>query len=74
VDCLGTQARLIVQTTEGKTLRLLVPDPGKIVITGGGAQSLGCGVQKARRVSIEYWVKANSRLATAGEVATIEFQ
>jgi hypothetical protein len=74
VDCLGSQARLIVQTTEGKTLRLLVPDPGKIVITGGGEQALGCGVQKPRRVAVEYWVKANSRLATAGEVATIEFQ
>jgi hypothetical protein len=74
VDCLGSQARLVIQTAEGKTLRLLVPDAGKIVITGGGEQSLGCGAQKARRVSIEYWVKANSRLATAGEVATIEFQ
>jgi hypothetical protein len=75
VDCLGKQARLIVHTTEGKTLRLLVPDPAQIVITGsGGEHALGCGAQKARRVSIEYWVKANSRLATAGEVATIEFQ
>jgi hypothetical protein len=76
VDCLGRQLRLIVQTSDGKTVRLLVPDPGKIVISGGDGNSLalGCGVQKARRVLIEYWVKANSRLATSGEVATIEFQ
>jgi hypothetical protein len=74
VDCLGAQARLVIQTSDGKTLRLLVPDPGKITITGGGEQALGCGVQKARRVLIEYWAKANSRLSTAGEVATIEFQ
>jgi hypothetical protein len=74
VDCLGSQARLIIQTSEGKMLRLLVTDPSKIVITGGGEQSLGCGGQHARRVSIEYWTKANSRLATAGEVATVEFQ
>ena len=36
--------------------------------------SLGCGVQRARRVTIEYFPKPNQRLATVGEVATIEFQ
>jgi hypothetical protein len=74
VDCLGSQARLVMQTADGKALRLLVPDPSKIVVTGGGEQALGCGAQKPRRIAVEYWVKANSRLATAGEVATIEFQ
>ena len=41
---------------------------------GSGEVSLGCGVQKPRHVTIEYFPKANARLATAGEVATIEFQ
>ena len=55
-------------------MKLLVTDPGQIAISGGGEQSLGCGVQKARRVTIEYFPKPNQRLATVGEVATIEFQ
>lgn len=74
VDCLGKQARLTVQGDDKKILKLLVTDPSKIVITGGGERALGCGVQKARRVVVEYFPKSNTRLATAGEVATIEFQ
>ena len=74
IDCLGTQARLVVAAQNGATLRLLVTDPGKIILTGGGEQSLGCGPQKNRRVAIGYWAKPNARLGTAGEVATIEFQ
>jgi hypothetical protein len=58
----------------GSTLKLLVVDPGKIILSGGGEQSLGCGAQKSRRVTIEYWAKSNPRLGTTGEVATIEFQ
>jgi len=74
VDCLGSQARLVVDGDDHKTTKLLVTDPGKIAIIGGGEHTLGCGAQKPRRVSIEYFPKSNSRLATAGEVATIEFQ
>ena len=74
VDCLGKQARLVVEGEDRKVMKLLVLDPSQIAITGGGEQSLGCGVQKARHVTIEYFPKANARLATAGEVATIEFQ
>jgi hypothetical protein len=74
VDCLGKQARLIVQSSDGKTVRLLVPDPEKIAISGGGDLALGCGAQKPRRVMIGYFPKTNAKLATAGEVATIEFQ
>ena len=74
VDCLGKQARLIVEGADHKAIRLLVVDPGAIAVTGAGELALGCGVQKPRRVSIEYFPKPNARLATAGEVATIEFQ
>jgi len=74
VDCLGKQARLVVEAEDRKVMKLLVLDASQIAITGGGEQSLGCGVQKARHVTIEYFPKANARLATAGEVATIEFQ
>jgi len=74
VDCLGSQMRLVIVGADGKITRLLVTDPGKVVILGGGSQALGCGAQKLRRVSLEYFPKPNARLATAGEVATIEFQ
>ena len=74
VDCLGKQARLLIDTAEKKTVRLLVSDPSKVAYSGSGEVALGCGVQKPRRVIIEYVPKANPKLATVGEVATIEFQ
>ena len=65
----------VVRGRGHKTVKLLIPDPGQDrALAAGGEQSLGCGVQKPRRVIIEYFPKANARLATAGEVATIEFQ
>ncbi|MDR3702626.1 MAG: hypothetical protein P4L56_23470 [Candidatus Sulfopaludibacter sp.] len=75
VDCLGKQARLVLESDDHKPLKLLVSDPGKIAITGEGELALGCGAQRRPRpVTVEYFLKANSRLATVGEVATIEFQ
>jgi hypothetical protein len=74
VDCLGKQARLVVEGEDRKIVKLLVSDPAQIVIAGSNQARLGCGVQKPRRVTIEYFPKADTRLATAGEVATIEFQ
>jgi hypothetical protein len=74
VDCLGSQARLVVEGADRKLVKLLVTDPSKVAILGNTEQTLGCGVQKPRRVTIEYFPKPNARLATAGEVATIEFQ
>ena len=74
VDCLGKQARLTVESEDRKTVKLLVNDASQVVILGAGEAKLGCGVQKPRRVTIEYILKANARLATQGEVATIEFQ
>jgi hypothetical protein len=74
VECLGKQARLVIQGADHKLVRLLVTDPAKIAIAGTGQLTLGCGVQKSRRVIIEYFSKANAKLSTAGEVATIQFQ
>jgi hypothetical protein len=74
VDCLGTKTRVVVEGDDHKVSKLLLTDPGKVAIIGGGEQTLGCGPQKTRRVTIEYFPKADSRLATAGEIATIEFQ
>ena len=74
VDCLGKQARLVIQGSDHKVMRLLVPDAKQVVILGGGDQALGCGAQKPRPVTVEYFPKTNARLSTAGEVATINFQ
>ncbi|MBI1790695.1 MAG: hypothetical protein HYR60_24460 [Acidobacteria bacterium] len=74
VDCLGRQARLLIESEDGKvTTRLLIRDPGKIAIMGAQEQTLGCGKQKPRRIVVEYFPKPDSKLATAGDVATIEF-
>jgi len=74
VECLGAQARVVVESDAHKTVKLLVADPAKVAILGAGGQALGCGRQTPRAVSIEYFPKPNARLGTAGEVATIEFQ
>lgn len=75
VDCLaGSQARLTIVTDDHKTVRLLVIDPSKLAIGGRGELTFRCGAQKARRVVVGYTPKANAKLATAGEAATLEFQ
>ncbi len=75
VDCLPRQqARLFIEDASHKLVKLLVADPAKVVYAGNGEVSLGCGVQKPRKVTVAYFTKANAKLATAGEVATIDFQ
>jgi hypothetical protein len=75
LDCLGSTGRLVVQTTLGNTLQILVGDPNKIVIGGGdGKATLSCGVQKPpRKVLVLYNPKPNKKLGTAGEAVSIEF-
>lgn len=74
LDCVGGQAKLVIQTSDGKTVQLLVGDPSKITVAGGGEQSLACGVQKSpRTVSVQYKAKPNAKLKTAGEATAIEF-
>jgi hypothetical protein len=73
VECLGRQIRLVVEDDDHKLTRLLIRDPSAVPILGGGEQKLGCGVQKPRRVVVEYFAKRDARLATVGEVATIQF-
>jgi hypothetical protein len=64
-----------VEGDDQKTVKLLVADPSQISILGGAEQiKLSCGAQGMRRVKVEYFPKPNAKLATKGEVATIEFQ
>jgi len=75
VDCLQGRLRLALRTPDSKLTQYLIPDPSKIVLAGGGEHSLGCGAQKPpRRLKIDYIPKPDAKLATAGEVAVIEFQ
>jgi tetratricopeptide (TPR) repeat protein len=75
VDCLGKRLRLVVQDDDQKTVKLLIADPAQVAVLGGaGELKLSCGAQGLRRVKVEYFPKANAKLATKGEVATIEFQ
>lgn len=74
VDCLGKRFRLIVQSADGKLTRLLIADPGQVAIEGGGELALGCGVQKPpRRIVVQFHPRPDAKLATAGEVAVIQF-
>ena len=73
VDCIGRQLRLVVENDDHKLTKLLVADPASLAILGASDQKLACGVQKPRRVVVEYFSKRNAKAATVGEVATIQF-
>jgi hypothetical protein len=75
LDCIGHDARMVIKTDDGKSVQLLVHDPGKIVLSGGGETTFGCGVQSSgRRVHVEYQGKPDAKLKTIGDVTTIEFR
>src|ERR1039458_437415 len=60
VDCLANhQARLTVEGSDRKLTKLLIADPAKVAYSGNGEVTLGCGVQKPRRVTIEFFPKPN---------------
>lgn len=66
-DCVGRQARAVVQTEDGQTVTLLVRDPSKIVLINGGDKALACGPQKPpRNVTVGYDPKTR-------QVVNIEF-
>jgi hypothetical protein len=74
-DCLGRQARLVIRTPDTKTVQLLVANPSKIVLTGGGETSLACGPQRPpRKLTAQYIPKLNKKLNTVGEAVTLEFR
>jgi hypothetical protein len=75
LNCLGRQAHLVIQGTDGKTLQLLVRDPSQLVIVGGGEKAFGCGAQKPpQKVLVEYIAKPDAKQRTAGEAVSIEFR
>ncbi len=75
VDCLKGQLRLALRGVDKKLIQLYIPDPTKIVLSGGGEHTLACGIQKPpRRMKVDYSPKKDPKLATEGEVGFIEFQ
>ena len=73
VDCLGKQARLHILDADGKLVKLMIRDAGKVVIMGAGEAGLGCGPQKAREIKVSFFPKKDAKLGTEGDAATIEF-
>jgi len=74
VECLKGKARLVIRSGATST-RLLVADPGKVVVMGKGELTLGCGPQKPpRQVNVEYTPRVDKALGTTGDVALVEFQ
>lgn len=76
VDCLaGGAARVWIRPTGGKLTALLIREPGKVVIVGGGDTAFTCGVQKpAKRVNVEYHARIDAKAGSQGDVALMEFQ
>jgi tetratricopeptide (TPR) repeat protein len=73
LDCMGNQARLVIQVADGKTVQLLVADPSKINASGD-EKALACGPQKQpRQVLVHYTAKPDAKLNTAGVATAIEF-
>ena len=74
LDCMGQTGRLVVETADGKTVRILVGDPRKIVVNAGAESTLACGAQKIpRKVLVLYNPKIDRKLSTVGVAVSIEF-
>lgn len=74
VDCIRQLAVLSIKSDGGKTVKLLVTDPSKVVFAGTGEMTLSCGIQRpARKVQIEYRPKTDAKTGTVGEAALVEF-
>ncbi len=75
LDCLsGDQARMVIQTSDGKTVQLLMRDPSQISVSGGD-KTMGCGAQSGSpSVHVEYEGKADAKMRTNGNVTSIEFR
>jgi hypothetical protein len=72
VDCIGKQLRLNVKDDEGKSQTFVVPDPLQFEIKGG--ETLACGVQKTRRVTISYKPAKQGSKNSPSEATGLEFE
>jgi hypothetical protein len=74
IECVGRLMRLVLEDDAGKITRLLIRDPSKVIVINGDDAPFACGPQRTvRTVVVEYYPKSDAKLATIGEVATIEY-
>jgi tetratricopeptide (TPR) repeat protein len=75
LDCLGKQARIIVETGAGKKV-FLIEDPGTVAIStmGTGSVEMACGHQaKPKKIEVGYDPPPANQKGLDGVVRTIEF-
>lgn len=75
VECNGKQLRLTVKDQTGKAQILVVPDTGQFEIKGG--ETLACGVQKQKRVTVAYKPAKPGEKGTrtaSNEATALEFE
>jgi tetratricopeptide (TPR) repeat protein len=70
----GDQARIVVDTAEGKKL-LLIEDPSKLLVNGksGETVDLTCGPQKAAQIRVEWDPPGSNRPGIDGIARAIHF-
>jgi len=77
VDCLGSKARLQIQSVDGRRVFLLVRDPANVVLRNAGAlwTEFTCGLLPGggRRVSVDYRGNPDEVWRTSGDVVAMEF-
>ncbi len=71
LDCLGRVARLHVVAGSG-TFVLLIRQPERVMIGGGGTRELRCGPQKTA-VSVRFASGKADKYGTDGDVHAIDF-
>ena len=74
VVCGGKQTVLVIETIDGRLLRLLVDDPDSLQVVGSAFKTLGCGVQTTKpTVGVDYLDKKDGNTDTDGIAKRLEF-
>jgi len=75
LECLsGDLARMVIKTSDGKTVQLLIRSPSQISMSGGD-KTMGCGAQSGSpQVHVEYDAKPDAKMRTTGDVTSIQFR
>ncbi len=74
VVCQKKQAVLLVETIDGRLLRLLVENLGAFTIVGDGPKKLTCGVQQPKpSISVEYLDKQDGDTDTQGVAKLLQY-
>src|SRR5579872_5027561 len=73
-ECMGKQARLVIQGDDGKPMQLAVRSASQVGMPEG-EKMVPCGVQNPpRHVVVQYVAQPDKRLGTAGDATVIEYR